>query len=150
MDPISPGSASWSSKNGQSTLLVVILAVIVVLEAAAILILRAETPAANPNIQTASDAIWWTVVTVATVGYGDRYPVTNAGRFVGVLVMIVGVGLFSVLTSFMAQWFLHSRAQNNTSSQQPTLQVADYNVLMARLDALTARLEAPGPARTPI
>lgn len=131
-------------KRAQSTLLVVILAVIVVLEAAAILILRAETPAANPNIQTASDAIWWTVVTVATVGYGDRYPVTNAGRFVGVLVMIVGVGLFSVLTSFMAQWFLHSRAQNNTSSQQPTLQVADYNVLMARLDALTARLEAPG------
>ncbi len=130
-------------KRAQSTLLVVILAVILVLEVAAILILRAETPDPNANIQTASDAIWWTVVTVATVGYGDKYPVTNAGRVVGVLVMIVGVGLFSVLTSFMAQWFLRSRAQNNGEAPQPTQQVVDYNVLMAKLDALTARLEDP-------
>lgn len=130
-------------KRAQSTLLVVILAVILVLEVAAILILRAETPDPNANIQTASDAIWWTVVTVATVGYGDKYPVTNAGRVVGVLVMIVGVGLFSVLTSFMAQWFLRSRAQNNGEAPQPTQQVVDYNVLMAKLDALTARIEDP-------
>lgn len=130
-------------KRAQSTLLVVILAVIIVLEAAAILILRAETPDPNANIQTASDAIWWTIVTVATVGYGDKYPVTNAGRMVGVLVMIVGVGLFSVFTSFMAQWFLRSRAQNNAEAPQPTLQVADYNVVLARLDALAARFESP-------
>lgn len=130
-------------KRAQSTLLVVILAVIIVLEAAAILILRAETPDPNANIQTASDAIWWTIVTVATVGYGDKYPVTNAGRMVGVLVMIVGVGLFSVLTSFMAQWFLRSRTQKDAATQDQPVQTADYAAVMAKLDALSARLEGP-------
>lgn len=128
-------------KRAQSTLLVVILAVIIVLEAAAILILRAETPDPSANIQTASDAIWWTIVTVATVGYGDKYPVTNAGRVVGVLVMIVGVGLFSVLTSFMAQWFLRSRAQKSDVPQGQTMETVNYTAVMAKLDALTARLE---------
>lgn len=134
-------------KRAQSTLLVVILAAIVVLEVASILILRAETSASAANIQTASDAIWWTVVTVATVGYGDKYPITNPGRFVGVLVMIVGVGLFSVLTSFMAQWFLRSRAQNGAAPQQPPAEVRDHGILMAKLDALATRLEDPDAVR---
>jgi len=50
-------------------------------------------------------------VTLATVGYGDKYPVTTAGRVVGVIVIVVGVALFSALTSFLAQWFIRPRAQ---------------------------------------
>ncbi len=134
-------------RRAQSTLLVVVLAVIIVLEMAAILILRAETPDSNANIQTASDAIWWTVVTVATVGYGDKYPVTSPGRIVGVLVMVVGVGLFSVFTSFMAQWFLRNRMQNNAGSQDSIAETADYSIILAKLDALAARLDAPEAVR---
>ena len=54
-------------------------------------------------IQDANDALWWTIVTMATVGYDDKYPVTLSGRVIAVFVMIVGVSPFSVLTSFMAE-----------------------------------------------
>ena len=51
-------------------------------------------------------AIWWAYVTITTVGYGDRYPVTNMGRLVGVVVMTAGVGLFGTLSGFLANTFL--------------------------------------------
>jgi len=96
-------------KRAQSALLLVGLAAMIVLEAASLLVFDAESGAAHSNIKTTGDAIWWVLVTMATVGYGDRYPVTLPGRIVGVFVMIVGVGLFSVLTSFLAQWFVQPR-----------------------------------------
>ncbi|HEY7133288.1 MAG TPA: potassium channel family protein [Candidatus Limnocylindrales bacterium] len=65
-----------------------------------------EPPAPGSNIKTGGDAFWWAFVTITTVGYGDRYPVTPEGRFIGVLTMAVGIGIFGVLTSFLAQWFL--------------------------------------------
>jgi voltage-gated potassium channel len=97
-------------RYAQSTLLAVVLAAILVLEFGSVLVLRAEDLAPNRNIQTASDALWWAIVTIATVGYGDRYPTTNWGRVIGVLMIVVGVGLFSSLTSFLAQWFLKQRS----------------------------------------
>lgn len=93
-------------QRARSTLLAVMLAAIIVVEASSILIISTEAGNVTANIHTASDALWWSLVTVATVGYGDLYPVTNPGRLVGVLMMIVGVGVFSVLTSFLAKWFL--------------------------------------------
>jgi voltage-gated potassium channel len=131
-------------KRAQSTLLVAALAAIIVLEAAAILILGAESGSSQANIQGAGDAVWWTVVTTATVGYGDRYPVTPAGRLIGVFVMIVGVGLFSVLTSFLAQWFLRSRQANAQAPTNPPGSAEEIPALLARLDALTALLEQQG------
>lgn len=92
-------------RRAQSTLLVVTFLALVIFEVSGIAILRAESQSPDANIQTASDALWWAYVTVATVGYGDRYPVTNSGRIVGAFVMTAGVGLFSVLTSYLADWF---------------------------------------------
>lgn len=128
-------------KRAQSTLLVAALAAIIVLEAAAVLILGAESGSSQANIQGAGDAVWWTVVTTATVGYGDRYPVTPAGRLIGVFVMIVGVGLFSVLTSFLAQWFVRSRQPGAQAPAGQPASIEDIRALLARMDALTATLE---------
>jgi voltage-gated potassium channel len=50
-------------------------------------------------------------VTITTVGYGDRYPTTGGGRAVGVLTMLVGIGLFGVLTSVMASKFLEPQGK---------------------------------------
>jgi voltage-gated potassium channel len=58
------------------------------------------------NIKNAQDAVWWAFVTITTVGYGDRYPVTSEGRLVGALLMTAGVGLFGTFAGFVAAWFL--------------------------------------------
>jgi voltage-gated potassium channel Kch len=96
-------------QRAQSTLLAVIFLALVIFEISGIAILKAEARSPGANIQTASDALWWAYVTVATVGYGDRYPVTTDGRIVGILLMTAGVGLFSVLTSYLADWFRRPR-----------------------------------------
>ena len=58
------------------------------------------------NIKTAEDALWWSFVTITTVGYGDHYPVTALGRCIAVVLMVAGVGLFGTFTGFVASWFL--------------------------------------------
>jgi voltage-gated potassium channel len=52
------------------------------------------------------DGIWWSVVTVTTVGYGDIYPTSVAGRIIAMLVMFVGIGFLSVLTATIASRFV--------------------------------------------
>lgn len=133
-------------KRAQSTLLGAILAAIIVLEAAATLILGAESQSPQANIQTAGDAVWWTVVTVATVGYGDKYPVTPTGRVIGVFVMIVGVGLFGVLTSFLAQWFVRARQSGSAQAADAPVSAEDFQALLARLESINALLEQQGAA----
>lgn len=58
------------------------------------------------NIRTAEDAVWWSVTTITTVGYGDKYPVTSAGRALAVMLMITGVGLFGAMSGVIASFFL--------------------------------------------
>jgi voltage-gated potassium channel Kch len=92
--------------RGGSALLSIFLLIILLLEFGGIIILFVEGKSPDANIKTPSDAIWWIIVTVTTVGYGDRFPVTNGGRMIGVLVMAVGIGLVGTLTGFLANAFL--------------------------------------------
>jgi voltage-gated potassium channel len=56
----------------------------------------------NPNMKTYADSLWWALVTVTTIGYGDIFPVTNAGRLVASMMMLVGIGCVSILTGTIA------------------------------------------------
>ena len=69
-------------------------------------ILNLEEASPDRNIKTPSDALWWSIVTITTVGYGDRYPVTDAGRIVAAVLMVAGVGLFGTFTGFVASMFV--------------------------------------------
>ena len=89
-----------------SALLILLLMGILVLEFGSLWILNVEQNAPGANITTASDALWYTIVTISTVGYGDRYPVTNEGRVIGSLIIIVGVGIFGTFTGYLANLFL--------------------------------------------
>ena len=77
--------------------------VLLVVEVASALIVAVEQRSPDANITTGLDAVWWAYVTITTVGYGDQYPVTTEGRFLGVLLLIAGIALFSVLTAYIAQ-----------------------------------------------
>jgi voltage-gated potassium channel len=74
-------------------------------------ILLAET-SPESNIRTAEDALWWAMTTITTVGYGDRYPVTSAGRVVASLAMVSGIGVFGALSGVGASYFI---GNGNTS-----------------------------------
>jgi voltage-gated potassium channel len=87
-------------------LLFVLLLAIYVLELGSLAVLAAERSDPEANIRTASDAVWYTIVTMSTVGYGDRYPVTELGRLVGALIIVIGVGVFGTFTGFLANAFL--------------------------------------------
>lgn len=93
------------AKRAESTFLAAGLIAILLLIGAGISILQVET-ALESNIRTAEDALWWALSTVTTVGYGDRYPVTTEGRFIGALLMCAGVGLFGMFSGFLAAWFV--------------------------------------------
>jgi voltage-gated potassium channel len=88
--------------RASSAILGVFLLSIVVLELSSIFMLIAERGDPAANIKTGGDALWWALVSVTTVGYGDLYPVTTAGRAVGSIVLVVGIGLFSTFTGFLA------------------------------------------------
>lgn len=56
----------------------------------------------NPNIDDVGDALWWGFVTSTTVGYGDIYPVTIWGRFIAIIDMLIGIGIFGFITASVA------------------------------------------------
>lgn len=66
----------------------------------------------NSNIKTAEDAIWWAYVTITTVGYGDKFPVTLEGRIIAAILMTVGVGLFGTFTAFLSSWFISDKEEH--------------------------------------
>ena len=68
-----------------------------------------QDPAAN--IKTGGDAVWWAFVSITTVGYGDQYPVTEGGRAMAFFVLATGVGLFGVLSGYLANFFLAPAAK---------------------------------------
>lgn len=73
---------------------------------AAVAVLDAERDARGANITSFGDAIWWSLASITTVGYGDRYPITDEGRLVATFLMIIGIGLFGSLTALLAAWVL--------------------------------------------
>ena len=103
--------------RANSALLTLLLMGILVLQFGSLGILYLEEDAPGANILTASDALWYTIVTISTVGYGDQYPVTNAGRFVGSLIIVVGVGIFGTFTGYLANLFLSPRKTTTETSQ---------------------------------
>ena len=102
----------------ESTLLTVVLVVLLVVTVGSILIVLSEEPVAEANIKSGADAVWWAIVTVATVGYGDRYPVTPLGRLIGAVMIVMGVSLFSVLTSYIATQFMTRRKSAGQSDTE--------------------------------
>jgi voltage-gated potassium channel len=91
----------------------VLIAALATLILGAWLVLLFERNATGSNIHNYPDALWWAIVTVTTVGYGDRFPVTGGGRTVAVILMLVGIGLIGVLTATVASVFIKEHTDAN-------------------------------------
>ncbi|MDT5172696.1 MAG: voltage-gated potassium channel [Mycobacterium sp.] len=94
------------------------------------------------TINSFGKAIWWSITTVTTVGYGDVYPVTNAGRIIAVLLMIGGISLVGVVTAALASWIIESVAEEETATQAAT--AAHIEELRSEIRELAQQLRDRG------
>jgi voltage-gated potassium channel len=82
----------------------VVLAVAMLLGSWAVV--DAEQGAPRANLKTYPQALWWSIETATTVGYGDFYPVTLGGRLIGAVMMVVGITTYGMVTAALATWFV--------------------------------------------
>lgn len=76
-------------------------------------VLDAETSASGAHITNFSDALWWSLATITTVGYGDLYPITFEGKLVAAVLMLLGIGLFSACAGILASWIMSDKKNPN-------------------------------------
>ena len=126
--------------RGQYAAFITVLSAFLVLVVSSILVLQFEVNAKGANITTGGDALWWAVVTITTVGYGDKYPVTLLGRMTGVLVMFAGVGIIGALASILASILV---PQAPSPEEAPTPAIAPPTAAVEEeLAKLRAEIEA--------
>jgi voltage-gated potassium channel len=99
----------------------------------------------NSNIHGPGDALWWSIVTITTVGYGDRFPATSEGRLIGSILMVAGIGLFSVFSGAFAAWFTktypdgHEQNNLNITNKQVALLFEEVRALRAEIEDISTR-----------
>jgi voltage-gated potassium channel len=128
--------------RASATFLLTLFLVLFVLEAAGASIYYVEGAAEAANIRSAGDALWWGIVTITTVGYGDQFPVTPGGRVIGVFLLLAGIGLFSVLTGFIANVFLAppQKPRLTRATTEPRGAILAVRALLAEQEERTAAI----------
>lgn len=101
------------------------------------------------NIKTAEDALWWSWVTITTVGYGDKFPVTTEGRVVGAILMTIGVGLFGAFTAWVAAWLVRDPRQEESDAAKESME-AKLDAVRLELRELRKSIESRGTGETDV
>ncbi|GHH36434.1 potassium channel family protein [Lentzea cavernae] len=102
---------------------------------ASLAVLDAERHAENASITTFGDALWWTLTTMSTVGYGDRYPVTGEGRLVAGLLMVGGIALLGVITGTIASWLVETLRGVESAELEAAQELRNLRTEIAELRA---------------
>jgi voltage-gated potassium channel len=92
-------------------------AVILLIYVASLAILTKERDQPGATINSFGNAVWWSITTVTTIGYGDLYPVTVTGRVIAVALMIGGISLVGVVTASIASWIVQRVSEAETANQ---------------------------------
>ncbi len=96
----------------------------------------------DPAMGNFRDSLWWAIVTVTTVGYGDVVPTSSAGRLVGSVLMIAGVSAIPITTSLVVSVFV-----NRAQTHQRQLDTKQREELMARLERIEQALTPQADTR---
>jgi voltage-gated potassium channel len=92
---------------------------------ASLAVLDQERDQPGALITSFGKALWWSITTVTTVGYGDLYPVTNTGRIIAVLLMLGGISLIGVVTASLASWIVQRVAEEDAVSRAASVEQVD-------------------------
>lgn len=128
-------------ERAETALLMLLLIGMLVLEFGSLEMLRLEQNVAGANITTASDSLWYVIVTMATVGYGDQYPISNEGRIMGSFIIIVGVGIFGTLTGYLANLFLSPTRRRREREDSLLRRFEELKEMNARQQAAIIEME---------
>lgn len=123
----------------------VVIAVVFVMYLSALAVLNAERGSQGSNIETFPEALWWSVVTMSTVGYGEYYPVTVNGRIIATGVMVVGISLLGLVGASVASSVI-SRLSGRTQEGQDEVK-AQILALANEVAALRQELADAGLTR---
>jgi voltage-gated potassium channel len=105
----------------------------------ALAVFDVERHAPDATITSFGDALWWSIVTITTVGYGDLTPVTVVGRLIATGVMICGIALLGVVTATIASWIVEQVGRRNEDAQTATRR--DLRTLTDEIRGLREQLE---------
>lgn len=102
-------------------------------------------------IESFGDALWWATTTVTTVGYGDTFPTTPAGRGIAVFLMIAGITLFGLLTANIAAFFVErsSEEEEQEDERRDNEVLALLGELLRRMEALEIAIAKPSGTDDP-
>jgi voltage-gated potassium channel len=125
--------AAFRKNRAESVLVLVIFMVILVIEFGGIGIVYAEAGHPDANIKTGGDGVWWSFVSITTVGYGDRYPVTRLGRLVAILTLVLGLSTFGAFTGYVTDAFLSGRMEESDDGK-PSDQTGEISELRSLLE----------------
>jgi len=145
-----PYILTYLSRNrAASALYILVLMVILIIESGGFLVLQAESASPSANILTAVDAIWWAYVTITTVGYGDRFPVTIQGRMVGILVMTTGVAVFATFAGLISSKLLATPEKEEEAPEetpagedQPARYLAELKHLISEREKIETEISS--------
>jgi voltage-gated potassium channel len=145
-----------ANRSQYATFITILLAGMV-LSIASFVVLQVESRSPDANITSGGDALWWGLVTITTVGYGDFFPVTTIGRLTGAFVMFAGVGIIGALASILASLLVSPPAPSEperdagpATSLAPgdaltTVSTSELVALRLEIEALRASLERGDP-----
>lgn len=134
----------------ETTLASILLLMISLLTIGASLVFFFEVKDPNANIHTGGDALWWALVTISTVGYGDHYPVTTAGKVLASLIILCGVGIFGMISGLITSILSspdHKQTLKAENKEKLLIQlVSQQHEILRRIESLESRLSEQ-PAR---
>ncbi len=116
-------------------------ATVLLMLVASLAVLEAERGAPGSSINNFGDALWWSGVTVTTVGYGDVAPVTMTGRIAAFGLMLVGIAVLGVITASVATWFVE---RTRAAEDDILLELREQRTLIEAMRAELAELRARG------
>ncbi|MFJ9538311.1 potassium channel family protein [Streptomyces sp. NPDC101225] len=110
-------------------------------------ILDVERRNPDATITSFGDALWWSITTVTTVGYGDLYPTTTQGRLIAIALMVGGIALAGLVTATLASWFMDRFSELRANEAQTTSEISALTEEVRRLrDELHAQRPGGGPS----
>jgi voltage-gated potassium channel len=134
---------AFKQHRAESAVLSTTFALFFLLLFSSIMVLNYEVRSPAATIRSPEDAVWWSFVTLTTVGYGDEVPTTTAGRLIGFILMGGGIMLLAVFTGYTAAYFNPSYGKNEEILQELHDELAEIRQILR--ESRTAQLASEEP-----